>query len=541
MEADRELALRDYARVVVRRKWIVVIAVAVASIAALGMALTKQPIYAAESQVLVEPRAGSAVFQQDPTLNVQNLERAIATEIQVMEGQTVRQRVRDDLGLPGLPAPANARAVGSTDVVSLTVRSPDPRRAQVLADAYVQAYSETRRDQAIENQRLAETEMSAKIADLQTQIDAAPAGTSTSLENRQAAFEERLDQMQIDAALTTGGTSVVKSADLPSVPVAPRPVRSTVLAAFVGLLVGLAAAFLIDHRDDSVRTAEDLVALTDIPVLGVVPVKPPPDNRPIALSEPHEAVVEVYRGLRTNVQFLGLDGPLRIIQVTSSIAGEGKTTTAANLAVVLAQAGNRVAVVDGDLRKPRLHEVFSVPEAPGLTELLLGAAARTAINRVDVDLDLVTAGAVPPNPSEMLSSKRIRLVLAEIANHYDYVIVDSAPILPVADSVALSQAVDGVLLVTQANRTGNRDVVEALERLERVGAPMFGIVLNQAKSGNRSEAYGYRYRYGHPAAPAGGPAAPDDAPPMDFARPPAAPAPELAPTNFRTAGLTDDR
>ena len=203
---------------------------------------------------------------------------------------------------------------------------------------------------------------------MQTQIDALPpdAAERDTLIAQQAAFNERLDQLQIDAALTTGGASVVQPADLPTDPVEPQPLRTAVLAAFVGLLLGLGAAFLVDYLDDSLRRPEDVEALTSVPVLAVVPVEPPPDNRPIALSEPHEFAVEVYRGLRTSVQFLGLDRKLRVIQVTSSLPGEGKTTTATNLAVVLAQAGHQVAIVDADLRKPRIHEVFSVPNRPGL-------------------------------------------------------------------------------------------------------------------------------------------------------------------------------
>ena len=497
MNADREMTIRDYARVVVRRKWIVIIAVVASVVGALIMSLAQDPIYEAEAQMLVEPRLGAAVFQQDPTLNVQNLERAIQTEIQVLEGQRVRERVREDLGLDELPANVRASPVGATDVVSARVRSKDPRTAQVLADAYVQAYASTRREQAIDSLQLAETELSNKVDELQAQIDDADPAQRQALVTQQAAFKERLDQLQIDAALTTGGTSVVKSADVPATPVEPRPMRTVVLAAFVGLLLGLAAAFLVDYLDDSIRTADDLQALTDAPVLAVVPVEPPPDNRPIALSEPHEFAVEIYRGLRTNVQFLGLDRALRVIQVTSSLPGEGKTTTATNLAVVLAQAGSRTLLIDADLRKPRIHEVFAAAPSPGLTELLLGEDVRMVVHDVGDGLHIVTAGAVPPNPSEMLSTPRVAATVADLAADYDYVILDSAPLLPVADSVALARVVDGVLVVTQANRVSARDVRGAFERLERVGARPIGVVLNRARGGGTEAGYGYGYGYSY--------------------------------------------
>lgn len=498
MPTVREMTLRDYGAVVLRRKWTVAGAVLLALLASLIVSLLQEPIYEAEAQMLVEPRSGETVFQEDPTLNVQNLERAIQTEIQVLEGQRVRERVQADLGLPDLPPKASASAVGSTDVVSVRVQSGDPEAAQRLADAYVSAYTVTRQEQARSSLQAAEAELQLKIDELQAQIDAAPTEQRGALVTQQATFKQRLDQLQIEAALTTGGASVVKSADLPEDPVKPTPARTAALAGVLGLLLGLGAAFLLDYIDDSVKSHEDLESMSDLPVLAVVPVEPPPDNRPIALSEPHEFAVEIYRGLRTNVQFLGLDRPMRIIQVTSSLPGEGKTTTATNLAVVLAQAGRTVVIVDADLRRPRVHEVFLVPPTPGLTEALLAEPIDMVVSHLDGNLHVVAAGTVPPNPSEMMSHSRVGGFLEELAARYDYVIVDTAPVLPVADALALSRVVHGVLLVAQANRVSQREVTESLSRLERVGAPVFGIVLNRAQA-SRSDGgtYGYGYGYGY--------------------------------------------
>lgn len=502
MSERRELTLRDYARVVWRRKWIVIAALIMALGGSLAMSILQDPIYQAESQMLVQPRSSDAVFEQDQTLAVSNLERAIQTEIQVLEGQTVRNRVQLNLGLDSLPPAASAHSVGSTDVVAVTVRSGDPRTAQAVADAYIQAYIETRREQAIESLGTTGVELQTKIDELQGQIDAAEAGSAErqSLLNRQNTFKERLDQLEVDSALTTGGASVVKAADLPTDPVEPRPLRSAVLAAFVGLLLGLGAAFLIDYLDDSLRRAEDVEAATGLPVLGVVPIEPPPDNRPIAISEPYEFAVEVYRGLRSSVQFLGLDKPLKTIQVTSSLPGEGKTTTATNLAVVLAQAGHHVVLIDADLRKPRVHEVFSVPVRPGLTETLV---AGESVDMVLVDFDrlrVIAAGSLVPNPSEMLSSGRFKSLVRQLADRYDYVVIDSPPVLPVSDALAVSTTVDGVLVVGQAGRTSNRTLESCLGKLEQVGAPVFGIVLNKA-SARVSEGYGYDYAYGYDGSP----------------------------------------
>jgi polysaccharide biosynthesis transport protein len=493
-----EMNLVDYWRVLVRRKWIVVAAVLMALLGSLIMSLLQDPIYEAEAQMLVEPRSSAEVFEEDPALNVQTLERAIDTEIQVLEGQRVRERVQSDLGLDELPPEVNGSPVGTTDVVMVSVRSEDPRAAQMLADAYVSAYTETRREQAVESLSATGAELQATIDDLQAQIDAeADPEQRATLVAQQATFKQRLDQLRVDAALTTGGASVVKAAELPDDAVEPQPLRSAALAAVVGLLLGLVAAFLVEFVDDSVRTDEDLEAITDKPVLAVVPTEPPPDNRPIAFSVPQEFAVEVYRGLRTNIQFLGLDAPMKVIQVTSSIPGEGKTTTAANLGVVLFQAGHEVVVVDGDLRKPQLHELFAVPPAPGLTEALLGEPIEMVVNHLDPGLHVVAAGHVPPNPSEMMSNPRVGAFLRDLAVRYEFVVVDAPPVLPVSDSVALARWVDGILMVVQADRVSKRDVTESLARLERIGASVFGLVLNRAATTAGEGAYGYGYGYGY--------------------------------------------
>jgi capsular exopolysaccharide synthesis family protein len=254
------------------------------------------------------------------------------------------------------------------------------------------------------------------------------------------------------------------------------------LAAVVGLLLGLGAAFLIDHLDDSIRNAEDLARLgPDVPVLAMVPNLSGRDNRPLAMSDPENPAVESYRNLRTNVQFLGIERQMRSIQVTSTRPGEGKTTTAANLAVVLSQTGANVVLVDADLRKPDLHRMFAVDGSNGLTNNLAGDPMELTIQRITDQLWVIVGGPVPPNPSELLSGRRMDAFAEELSRRFDYVIIDSAPLLAVSDAAALSRHVDGVLLVAQAKRVSLPQLREGLATLDRVGAPLLGIVLNRAK------------------------------------------------------------
>lgn len=523
---DRELTLRDYAHVVARRKWIVVTAVVAAVAAAITLAALQTPIYQASAQMLVKTQPNNTIFGNGNT-SVGDPKRAVQTEIKVLESQVVSQRVRKNLALADTPPDVKGSSDDVTDVVTVSVRSGDPTSARIAADAYVEAYIEIKREQAVGSLVSAGSELQKKVTELQTQIDALDkqvAGASPStdqdvasqrrvLVDQQGLFKQRLDQLQVDAALATGGAQVVRQAEQPRDPVEPKPLRTGALALVVGLLLGLGAAFLLDYLDDSIRTTEDLEHATGgLPVLAVVPVDPPPDNRPIAISRPADFAVEAYRGLRTGLQFLSLDSETRVVQVTSPLSGDGKTTTAANLAVVFAQAGHRVVLVDADLRKPRLHEVFALAADRGLTNVLLGDLLELSTYTVLENLDLLPAGPVPPNPSEMLGGRQMRALIGRLAAAYEMVILDSAPVLPVSDSVALATAVQGVLLVSQAGRTSTKQVGQALTKLAQVQAPVLGTVLNKSatKGGAGYGGYGgYGYGYGNPADRGGGRA--DDA------------------------------
>jgi non-specific protein-tyrosine kinase len=220
------------------------------------------------------------------------------------------------------------------------------------------------------------------------------------------------------------------------------------------------------------------------------------DNRPLAISAPESPAVEAYRNLRTNVQFLGIERTMRSIQVTSTRPGEGKTTTAANLAVVLSQTGSNVVLVDADLRKPDLHRLFAIDGSNGLTNNLAGDPMELTIQRINDQLWVIVGGPVPPNPSELLSGRRMDAFAEELARRFDYVIIDSAPILAVSDAAALSRHVDGVLLVAQAKRVSLPQLRESIATLDRVGAPLLGIVLNRAKVDN---AVSGEYEYAQPS------------------------------------------
>jgi capsular exopolysaccharide synthesis family protein len=294
---------------------------------------------------------------------------------------------------------------------------------------------------------------------------------------------------------TTGGPSpvrvtVVDDATLPGAPVSPRPDRNLLLGLLLGLLIGAAAAILRDTLDTSVTSEEQLRDLTGSPVLGVVGVQSKTVQQLMARG--YQAPrAEAYRSLRTNLQFVHIDRPLKSVTITSALAGEGKSITACNLAFALTDSGRRVALIEGDLRRPSLRDYLGVKGSTGLTDVLVGAAEldEAMLSTRNPLLSVLPCGRVPPNPSELLGTARMHDLLTRIQQDVDIVLIDSPPLLPVSDAAILARISDGALLVTQHGRTRREHVARAAEYLRSVDAQLLGTVLNKAPA--REDSYGY--------------------------------------------------
>ena len=223
----------------------------------------------------------------------------------------------------------------------------------------------------------------------------------------------------------------------------------------------------------------------------------------VSILEPSSVAAEAYRTLRTSIQFLGVDRPLRSLHVTSANAEEGKTTTLANLGVALARAGARVVIVCSDLRRPRIHEMFGLTNKVGFTSVLLGEVSLAqALQKVPgvERLYLLASGPFPPNPSELLQSRRAAEVFEHLKSDGNFLLIDSPPILPVTDGLVLAKRVDGTVMVCAASRTGRKEFARAVEMLQQVDAPVIGAVLNGV---TEESGYGYKYRYYAPDQPPG--------------------------------------
>jgi non-specific protein-tyrosine kinase len=278
------------------------------------------------------------------------------------------------------------------------------------------------------------------------------------------------------------------------------------------LLAAVGIALLVEYLDDSLTSSDDVQEVTGLPTLGVVPVmsgdaKRSEIYRLMALLNPRSPVAESYRTLRTNIEFASVDTPLRTLLVTSSVPKEGKTTTAGNLAVVFAQAGSRVLLVDADLRKPGVHALFKLPNQHGLSTLFRDEAAtvRSVAQNTELDgLKVVTSGPLPPNPAELLGSRRWHAILERLKAEADLVIIDSPPLQAVTDAALLAAAVDGTVFVVQARRTRRGAVRQGRDALDRGGGNILGVAMNKLKEREYDQYY-YRYYsyYGDDSGKAG--------------------------------------
>ncbi len=495
-EPSGTLALREYLTVLRTRRVVVLVAVVVLVGPVLALSLVQTPRYSSSAEILLQARASENLFDADTGIR-NDPGRTVQNEIRILRGQAVRDLVRQRVG----SAPkVSATPVVQTDVIRVTITDEDPNRAADVANAYAIAYIDYRRQQAVDDILAAGQQIQGKIRDLQSQIDLAPPDQRAPLVDAQALFKQKLDQLQVDGALKRGGAQVVSPAVASDSPVSPRPVRSTALALVLGLAVGVALAFLLEFLDDSVKSKDDLQrAAPGVPVLGLVPTvtgwRAKQDAFLISVAEPNSPVAEAYRTLRTAIQFMALDHPMRTLQITSANPREGKTTTLANLAIALASTGQNVLIICCDLRRPRIHEFLGLSNEIGFTSALLGKVPLAgAIQRVpdQPGLSLLASGPLPPNPSELLASARTAEVLTTLQAEFDIVLIDSPPILPVTDALVLSGRVDATLLVAIAGTTSRREAARAVELLRQVDAPLVGAVLNGVDS-EGSDSYGYQY------------------------------------------------
>lgn len=488
-----ELDLRAYVLALKRRRLLVALTTAAVVAAALGWSLAEPVRYEARSRVLVAAEAQPSLFgsAQAPVVDPN---RVVQTELLAFDSPRLRDEVRKRIGA----APrVGVQQVDVTDVVEVIATGATGRRAAAIANAYANAYIDLRRADSVRSVVDASQQLQAKVSDLQGQIDQSSGESQKALIDQQALFRQKLDQLQVDGALQEQGARLISDAAVPRSAIAPDPLRNGLVALVFGLVLGIGFALTAEHLDDSLRTVTDLQrAAPGLAVMGVIPeFEGVPGDAVASLTSPASPGAEAVRTLRTALAFLSLEQEIGVLQVTSPDAGEGKSSTVANLGVALARVGRRVVLVDCDLRRSRLHELLGARADVGLTSVLAGDAdlpsALQPVHGMDA-LRLLPAGPPVVDPSEMLASVRLREVLNTLRRDGSIVLVDSPPVLPVADALITAPLADRTLVVCRAGRSRAKHLQRCLDLLDQVRAAVAGTVLNAVPGG---DGYAGRYVY----------------------------------------------
>jgi len=451
------MELRDYIRIL-RKGWVLIVMLTLVGVgAAAGYSIVQTPSYAATSKVFVSTQgSGSASdLAQGSSFTTQR----VKTYSQLVTTPIVLLPVIASLHLKTtgekLAALVTPTATLDTSIIEIAVTDTDPVRAADIANA-----------------------------------------VSSSL----SSVVETIETSDTSGAVTPVKLTRVQEASVPTAPVTPKIPLNIALGALVGLALGIGIAVLRETLETRIRNEHDVELVTDVPILGGIVFDPRARDRPLIVQlDPKSPRAESFRTLRTNLQFLDADRADRCFVITSSIESEGKSTTAANLAIALADTGSRVLLVDADLRRPKLADYMGLEGAVGLSDALIGRVELKDVVQPwgKEGLYVLPAGSVPPNPSELLGSARMESMLAEFNRAFDVVIFDSPPLLPVTDAAILAKKVGGAIIIVAAGRTHKNQLKGAVTTLNNVGAPISGLVLTMLPT-KGPDAYGYgRYGYGY--------------------------------------------
>lgn len=494
------MELKKYIIPLRRWWWLLVAATMLAAVSSYLATLRQPPIY----QTLTTLMIGQAITDPNPTGTEFNLSRQLAENYaEIANREPVRIATKEALGLTWLPD-YRAIALPNGQFIEIVVTDTNQERAQAVAaelarqlilrsptgsqseeqdrQAFIQTQLDNLQQQIMETESeiqnlrevLGEMDSARQIADTRNQITALEA----KLADLQSIYSGLLSNSQGGAVNTI---SVIEKAYLPEQPIGPNKILTILLSAAVGLSLGVLAAYILEYMDDTVKSPEEVAELTDAPIIGYLSENNIKDIGALYVAEnPRHPSVEEIRTLRANLEFASVDQPLKTILVSSTEVEVGKTSVAANLAVAMSQAEKEVILLDGDLRRPNVHNFYGLPNNIGLSNVFRGEFSIDQVikNWPDGTVSVIPAGNPPPNPSELLGSKKMTQILEVLERSADIVIIDGPPFI-VADAPILASKVNGVLLIMQLGHTRVPAIKAMMEQIKRSGAKVVGVALNR--------------------------------------------------------------
>lgn len=451
--------LRDYLRIL-HKNWILIVALALTGVAAgAASSLLTAPKYQSTTQLYVSVRANDTSGTSELVQGTTFARQAVVSYVDVVTSAIVLDRVVADLGLDlagsSLAPRISASSPTNSVLINITATDEDPELVAAIANQTGLVFTDV------------------VVNDLE--------------------------------ASETGGSSrvqikTIQPATIPGSPASPNVPLNLVLGLLLGLAAGVGIAVLRSTLDTRIHSQHDIEQITDAPLLGGIAFDTESPKRPLVVhADPRNPRAESFRSLRTNLQFINVEGGARSFVITSSVPSEGKSTTAANLAIAIAETGASVAVIDGDLRRPKLADYLGIEGAVGLTDVLIGRAKLDDVLQQwgRGKLFVLSAGRIPPNPSELLGSSAMQRVLGTLGEHFDYVLIDAPPLLLVTDAAVVSKLASGAILVAASGSTKRQELAGAVRALEAVGSRLLGVVVTMLPTkGPDSYAYGaYTYAY----------------------------------------------
>ncbi len=506
--------LQRYWGILRRWLWLLVLVTLVTGALVYIISKRSTPVYQAVTTVLINEAPAT---RNTDYSSIITSERQAQTYSQLMTKQPVLERVINnlelDLDVNDLKGMIQVQPVTDTTLIEVRVEDINAQRAADIANALVVEFAESNLALQASRYSSSKENLANQLDDMDAQIQSANdqlASLGKSAEDQ--ADRDRLEanlaqyrqtyanllqsyeQVRLAEAQSTSNVIQAEPATASERAVRPRTMTNTLLALVVGLLFSTGLVFLIEAMDDTLKGPDQVTEQLGLPVLGLIVRHNTTEGRPVTLGEPRSQVAEAFRSLRTNIQFASVDQPLRTLLITSPTPSEGKSTVAVNLGVVIAQGGKRVALIDADLRRPNVHKLLDLSNVQGLSDLFVQEHVSldgTLQKTNTADLFVMTSGALPPNPAELLGSEKMYEIIRQVKEQTDLLVIDSPPVIAVTDSAVLAPRVDGVLLVFKPGVTHLAAARQAVEQLQRLGANLLGAVLNEV------DLKGSRYYYYH--------------------------------------------
>jgi polysaccharide biosynthesis transport protein len=510
--------LQRYFNILWRRAWIILVTIVVAGFIVYILNRQSTPVYQATTTVLINEAPSTKTT--DYTAIVTS-ERLAQTYSQLMSKKPVLEGVIEQLDIEiqaeDMLENLFIQPIRDTTLIEVRYEDVDPKRAALITNTIVTVFS-------TQNQQLQASRYASSKSSLETQLNQMDdqiqrvSSVLSSLEENEDNQAERdrletnlnqyrqtyayllqsYEQVRLVEAQSTSNIVQVEPASIPEKPIRPRTLTNTILAVVIGMFMAIGGIFLYESIDDTLKGPDEITAQVGLPVLGIITRHEIDESKPITLLEPRSPVSESFRALRTNIQYASVNRPLKTLLITSPTPAEGKTTISVNLGIVMAQSDRNVVIIDADLRRPKIHKALGLPNQKGLSDLFVddGLTINGSLKKTEIyNLRALVAGNLPPNPSELLGSEKMQIILEKINLEANLIIVDSPPVMAVTDPAVLAPKVDGVLLVVKPGVTQMAVLKQSVELLRRGDVKILGFVLNEVDMKKRGNYYYRGYYY----------------------------------------------